>query len=294
LNADKFLEGLGSTHARFYFAAVHDLYVAKVRGNRPAAADARHELARVMAETIGAAEVLGAMMTLQAAAKGARFAAEQTVLPRVTLAEALDDLVARAPVTLRNAAERTAQKIAELYTEDRVMAFVRSAEDTVTREAQNFVSRAFREGLAENEAGRRISMAVEQVRELTEPWSEGYSRMVFRTNVNTAVTAGRFRQSQDPEVRAVVPAFVFDSVNDSDTRHNHGVLDGVVMAVDDPRWNKLSPPLGYNCRCQVRHVSVVELEAMGRLRDGSVIASSIPADGGPDPGFRHGGRPDLL
>ena len=295
MNADRFLESTNARFARNYFAAIHDLYVAKVRQNRPAARSARLRLASVIAETMGAAEIVGAESMLREVAKSAKFAAEQTVIPNVTLTEALDQFVERTPVTIRNAAERTAQRIAQLYSQEKVMAFALAAEETVTAEASKFVDRAFREGLAENEAGRRITMAVEEVRELSGPWSEGYSRMVFRTNANTAVTAGRFRIAQDPDIKAVAPAFKFDAVGDSDTRHNHAAMDGVIMSVDDTRWNKLASPLGYNCRCQLRAVSVVELEAMNRLReDGSVVASPIPAAAGPDPGFRHGGRPDLF
>jgi len=293
--ADRILESTGARYARIYFAALHDLFVAVVRGNKPAAADARKALGEAMAATMGAAELLGAREFLAGLEGRAHFAAEQTVIPAVTFDEAVADFIERAPVTLRNAAERTAQRIAELYSQDRVIAFVRAAEETVTSEAQNFISRALREGVGEGEAGQRLAMSVERVRELSEPWTEGYSRMVFRTNVNTAVTAGRFRLAQDPDVKAVAPAFRFDSVGDSDTRHNHAAADGVILTVDNTAWNRLAPPLGYNCRCQVSHVSTVELEAMGRLRDdGTVVESRVPGAAGPDEGFRHGGRPDLF
>lgn len=292
--ADKILESTGARYARAYFAALQDLYVAKVRGNRPAAADARKALGEAMAATMGAAEIIGARMTLAAVLRGAKFAADQTIIPNVTFAEALDDFVTRAPVTVRNAAERTAARIAELYSESRVVAFVRAAEETVTKEAQSFIGRALREGIGEGEAGARLSMAVERVRELSAPWTEGYARMVFRTNVGTAVTAGRFRIAQDQDIKAVVPAFRFDSAGDSDTRDNHAAADGIILSVDNPAWNRIAPPLGYNCRCQVSHVTRVELEALGKLRNGVVVEDRIPAGAFPDEGFRHGGRPDLF
>ena len=46
--ADRILESTGARYARIYFAALHDLFVAKVRGNRPAAADARKALGEAM------------------------------------------------------------------------------------------------------------------------------------------------------------------------------------------------------------------------------------------------------
>lgn len=309
---DKFLDDLTGRYAKHYFAAIHALYVAIVDRNAPAARDAREQLAECMAATMGAAEVLGAMVTLRAAAgpmarresmaaasrhRLLRFRDEpaQTILPRVTLSEALDDMVTRTPVTIRDAAVRTAQRIAELYSSDRVMAFVRAAEEAVTAEAHRFIARAFREGVDEGEAGRRLAMSVREIAQRTAPWSESYARMVFRTNVNTAVTAGRFRQARDPDIRAVVPAFRFTAVGDADTRPNHRAADGVVMSVQNPSWSRIAPPLGYNCRCRVETVTVFDLEANGRMHpDGTMREDRVPVTAGPDPGFRHAGRPDLM
>jgi SPP1 gp7 family putative phage head morphogenesis protein len=231
-----------------------------------------------MAETMGVGEILGASLLLQNLKRSAKFAADeptQTLLPRVTFDEALQDMVERAPVTLVDAAERTAQRIAQLYSEDAVMAFVRSAEESVTSEA-------------------RLAMRVDDIRVQSQAWSEGYARMVFRTNINTAISAGRFRQAQDPDIQEVAPAFRFDAVGDGDTRDNHDAADGLIMSVSNPEWRKIAPPLGYNCRCQVVHVTRSELERMGRIRkDGSLIEDKVPSGAFADPGFRHGGRPDL-
>lgn len=319
-NVGRILEDLTGRHAGLYVDRVQDLLVALVTNNRPAAADARAALAKLTAETMGVGEVIGASLMLGAAAgvqelqdatrqrfpradfaklRGEllRFEADPTqgLLPRVTLAEALQDLIDRTPVTIRRAAERTAQRIAELYSEDRVVAFVRAAEASVTRTAQDYLARAFREGLGENAAGRGLAMAVNTIRKRSADWAEAYGRMTFRTNVNTAVTAGRFRQARDPDIRAVVPAFRFDAVGDGDTRDNHDEADGIILSVDNPEWARIAPPLGYNCRCMVSHVTRVELERAGRIgRDGRVIESRVPSGAFPDAGFRHGGRPDLF
>lgn len=311
---DKFLEDVSGRHARFYFAAVHELFVATVRGDRTTASAARSDLARVTRETQGAAEIMGASIALRAAARAMTrpeaaafcrepgaliaFAADeqtQTLIPRVTFDEALADMVERTPVTIRNAAQRTALQIAKLYGAGTNVAFARASTEAVTKAAQQFIATTFRSGIDEGEAGRRLAMTVNEIRDATQAWSEGYARMVFRTNVNTAVTAGRFRQSRDPDVRAAVPAFRFDAVGDSDTRDNHGAADGMILSVDNPAWNNIAPPLGYNCRCQVSHVTRFELEAEGRIDDaGRVIEDRVPADAFPDEGFRHGGRPDLF
>lgn len=301
----KLLEDLTGRPAAMHAEAIGKLTVAKVRGDAVAARAAREQLEEVTRDTMGAAEVLGARATLDAVAAAStqmaqemppiQFGKDQSVLPRVTFEEGLEELATRVPKTIRNAAARTSQAIAKLYSEGRHIAFVRSAEQSVTKAAQQFLNRAMAEGMTENAAGRGLSMAVESVREITKPWSEAYSRLCYRNNLNTAVTAGKFRQAQDPDIRAILPAFRFDAVGDVDTRHNHAVADGLVMSVDDQRWSQLAPPLGHNCRCQIIAVDAGTLDDQGLLeRDGTLRRMSIPFAARPDEGFRHGGRPDLL
>ena len=299
--------------ARSYIDALSDLMVAIATKDQRATVRARERLNQVMLSTIGTAEVIGASAALRKAAavhaqmgtarfrashrELARFAAlpEQTILPRVTFEEAVEDMVQRAPTTLKAAAERTAARISQLYSEGRVVAFVRSAEQAVTERVQSLITQAIREGISESISGNLISMGVDRIREETEAWTEGYSRMAFRTNVNTGVTAGRFRQVQDRDVAEVIPALRFDTVGDVDTRPNHQAADGIILRAGNPAWGQLASPLGYACRCSVSFASMPELDRMGRL-DGNnqVIESRIPPDAGPDPGFRHGGRPDLF
>lgn len=318
IDVAKYLEDLTGRFAAPYTEALSSMLVAIAMQNRPASADAFDRLVKVQTETMGIGEVLGATMTLQRAARlvdSAEIAeafmrgepcdlrgmmtfagsSAQVVLPRVTLKEAVQDMIDRTPVTIRRAAERTAQRIAQLYDEGRVVAFARSAEAAVTKRVQALIVQAMREGLGEGEAGMRLTMGVEEVRKRTAAWTESYARMAFRTNLNTAVTAGRFRQAQDQDVRAVVPCFRFDAVGDGDTRDNHRAADGLIFKVDNPIWNKIAPPLGYSCRCSLSYVTLPELRRMGRVgRDGAVREDRLPASARPDAGFRHGGRPDLF
>lgn len=306
LDAGRILEDVTGRYAAPFAAILSDLLAHKARGNAVAAGDSRKALERIVTETMGIGEVIGASLMLRSAA--IVYARQQMrsgdpqwlfreggTLAPVTFEESLQDMVARTPVTLKRAAERSAQAIAKLYGEGRVVAFARSAEEAVTDRVRDLIVSAMREGWTEVEAATRIRAEVSEIRTRTEDWTNAYARMAFRTNVNTAVTAGRFRQAQDPDVRAVIPAFRFDAVGDMDTRHNHGAADGRVFSVTNTVWNRIAPPLGYNCRCQVSIVTVPELRRMGRLRpDGSIIEDTLPPDAAPDVGFRHGGRPDLF
>lgn len=311
LDPSKWLESMGDHYARFYAEALQDLLLATVKGDRAPIEDARKRLGNVISETMGVGEVVGAMMMLRQAAAVLRqdrpamlraerdrlmaFEASQSLLPSVTFREALDEMVGRVPVTLKDAAERTAGRIAYAYGQGRVLSFVNSADEAVTERVKELLVKALREGVGEGESAREIRTTVERVRQETEPWSDAYARMAFRTNVNTAVTAGRFRQAQDQDIRDIVPCFRFDAVGDGDTRDNHRAANGLVFRSDNPVWNKIAPPLGYNCRCQVSSVSVPMLRRAGRIsKDGKIQEDTLPASVSPDAGFRHTGRPDLF
>lgn len=310
IDAARLLEDVSGRYARPYAEAVSDLLVATVTENRTATRAAKKTLRDVTRETMGAAEVVGAAFTLSAAAKvrqGSDLRAHsdrvlvfsetpnQRILPRVTLDEAIEDLIERTPVTIRDAAQRTGQRIAQLYSEDRVLAFAYAAEETVTKQAADFLRRETTGGLSERQAIRELLREVDAVREKTEAWSYSYAQTVYRTNTNTAITAGRFRQARDPDVARVIPAFRFDSVGDTDTRDNHDAADGLIFSTGNTVWNRIAPPLGYNCRCAVSFVSLPMLRSLGRLKpDGTVVESRLPSTAFPDEGFRHGGRPDLF
>lgn len=312
LDIDRFLMDVEGRYSGRYLDAMTILMHATARQNESMRADAVAELESVITETMGVGEVIGASIVLRRAAAASieegehlradrnrliafRESGTQTLLPRVTFHEALQDLVDRTPVTLRSAAERTAERVAHVYSQGRAMAFAKSAEHAVTERVQALIAQAVRDGMSEADAGQMIRREVDYVREATEPWTDAYSRMAFRTNVNTAVTAGRFRQAQDPDVSELVPCFRFDAVGDSDTRPNHGAADGRIWRVTNTVWQRLAPPLGYSCRCDVHVVTLPELRAMGRVGpNGQIHEDSVPPGAFPDPGFRHGGRPDLF
>ena len=309
MNVDRFLANLTEYRARNYSDAVRRWLVAEIRGNRVEARAARDDLAETVNETVGVAQVIGADLSLRQAAAVltetdilarenrsamVRFANEQTLIPRVTFAEALQDMIDRTPMTIRDAAIRTGEAIRRIYEERRAVAFAYASEPAITEKAKAIIVKALREGVTETVAGRRLTESAEKILGRVGDWPESYSRMAFRTNVNTAVTAGRFRQARDPDVAAATPAFRFDAIGDSDVRDNHYAANGVILSIRNRAWNRLAAPLGYNCRCQISLVGVPELRRRGKWRNGAVIESAVPSAAGPDPGFRHGGRPDLF
>ena len=104
---------------------------------------------------------------------------------------------------------------------------------------------------------------------------------IFRTNIQTAYNAGRYKQQMRPEITKHRPIWIYSAVNDSRTRPAHAALNGVARRYDDPFWDTFYPPNGYRCRCSVRTAS--EREA---ARDNiKVDQADSTVDVQPDQGF---------
>lgn len=126
---------------------------------------------------------------------------------------------------------------------------------------------AFADNLATEADGLGISLS-----------DDSYLQTVFRTNVQSAYGAGRFKSFMDPAVQEARPFVQYRTVGDARVRPTHAVLDRGVYRIDDPVWQRIAPPNGYNCRCSM--VTLSEEEASGhRVRD------SLPRGYEPEPGF---------
>lgn len=84
---------------------------------------------------------------------------------------------------------------------------------------------------------------------------------IFRTNVQSAYMAGRYRQQLDNA--ADRPYWMYVAILDGRTRPRHRSLNGRVFRHDDPLWATHYPPNGYRCRCRVRALDAAELAQEG-------------------------------
>ena len=95
---------------------------------------------------------------------------------------------------------------------------------------------------------------------LTEipPWRY---ELIYRTNLQTSYNVGRYlQQVENIDDR---PYWQYVAVMDSRTRPSHAALHGLVLPADDPAWNVVYPPNGFNCRCRVRSLSERRLKQKG-------------------------------
>lgn len=214
--------------------------------------------------------------------------AETPVLPRVPFVEAVEDLVARVPEIIDpEIMEGRWREVAALYQTRHAFALAKSTELELTKKVQQALARSFRSGESRPKT--------EDIIAALGGWTRAYAETVYRTNLNTAFTAGRFRMAQVPSVTKVIGAFEFRAVMDGDTRHNHAAAHGLVASQFDPIWETYSPPMGYNCRCRVRMVDRFELRQRHLLSATGEVLTHKPAnfaDAYPDEGFERKHRPD--
>ena len=161
-------------------------------------------------------------------------------LERLPFAEALEELAARQPVVAR---DREAMRHA--YAVERQFALVRSADIEITRQVQAFLDRA-ESGGKSFDSFRAGFEALKQ-----DGFTASYAEVVFRTNLATAYSAGRFREAmKSPEVAPGKPFVVgleYRAVLDARTRPNHAAAHGHYAPLDDPIWLSRSPPYGFHC-----------------------------------------------
>ncbi len=120
---------------------------------------------------------------------------------------------------------------------------------------------------------------------------------IFRTNIQTAYSVGRYKQAMPLADRFFGQ---YDAVGDVRTRPTHAALDGKIFPLNHPFWNTWWPPNGFRCRCSViyLHKYTVEEEGLKVESDdptGKLIEPVDPVTGQkmparplmPDTGFAH-------
>jgi len=115
--------------------------------------------------------------------------------------------------------------------------------------------------------GKVIAVAPDggaEVAQLGSPWR---LNTIYRTNMQTAYNAGR--HAQQVAMQSERPHWQYLAVMDARTRPSHAALHRKVFAADDPIWQHVYPPNGFNCRCRVRALSDREIERRGLIVESS-------------------------
>lgn len=256
--------------------AIHALWVARLTGIGVAAA--RRQLIEAAGKPLALANILGRVELLNAlrAAEGGRGGRRFSRIDNLGIAPRFWDAVEA--LLSRNALlAPLAGSISDIV-EKGGIAFANAADEQVTARARDAIASSIAQGMGQQEAVRRL-------RESTS-WSDAYAQTAYRTVALTSYSDGLKRQAADPRLGGAIAGWRYSATLDRDTRPNHGACDGVVAALDDPVWEIITPPLGFNCRCAL--IPIARQEAERRWPGGVIPPARIPSGGGPDPGFRSG------
>ncbi|MFM9881237.1 MAG: phage minor head protein [Burkholderiaceae bacterium] len=83
------------------------------------------------------------------------------------------------------------------------------------------------------------------------------TRVIYQTNIATSYAAGRWRQLNDPDLKAVRPYWRYihaDGVVNPRPLHLAWGDSGLTLPNDHPFWRTHFPPNGWGCRCRVTAV----------------------------------------
>ncbi len=97
---------------------------------------------------------------------------------------------------------------------------------------------------------------------------------IFRTNVQSAYSAGRYEQMTHPDVLGDRPVWMYDAIYDSRTSAICKECDNVRLPADDPWWSTHIPPLHFNCRSVITTLTEQETRDAG----GFSRAPTVQAD----------------
>ncbi len=79
------------------------------------------------------------------------------------------------------------------------------------------------------------------------PANRSHVETIFRTNVGSAYSSGRFAEMTQPAVLAARPYWQVQTVRDDRQRETHRAANGIILPADHPFWRDAYPPFGYNC-----------------------------------------------
>jgi SPP1 gp7 family putative phage head morphogenesis protein len=100
-----------------------------------------------------------------------------------------------------------------------------------------------------------------------------HADVIFRTNMQTAYSAGHYKSMADPAVKKLRPYWKYVTAGDGNVRETHAAMEGRIYAADDPIWDVWYPPNGFRCRCSVVSLTKKQVE-----RSGTPVSTSPPRD----------------
>lgn len=90
----------------------------------------------------------------------------------------------------------------------------------------------------------------EKAAKVAKAFNDTWQRTEYDTAVLTAEATANYRRLR--RKKDVFPFWQYLTVADGRVREQHRKLHGVILPENDPLWDKIYPPNGWNCRCRTR------------------------------------------
>ena len=153
----------------------------------------------------------------------------------------------------------------------------------ITKDVQNLLTQALKNGWDYKKFKFELDRTFdeyaksnwEQQGTTSEKITDAHAETVFRTNIMDAYNQGRKEVLSDPDVMEDFPAWMLSCILDGRTRPWHADMDGATFLANDPIWDRITPPNGYNCREVIVPINKYDFTT-DMLWDESDIPSDYP------------------
>ncbi|MDD3895252.1 MAG: phage minor head protein, partial [Syntrophomonadaceae bacterium] len=89
----------------------------------------------------------------------------------------------------------------------------------------------------------------ERAGKVTDIFNKNWAQTEYNTAFLTAESSATYYRLK--EQTDIFPYWEYKTVGDGKVRDEHLALDGLILPANDPRWNRIMPPNGWNCRCYI-------------------------------------------
>lgn len=104
-------------------------------------------------------------------------------------------------------------------------------------------------------------------------------KTIYQTNLQTAYMAGRQKAQLEADA---FPYLMYVAVMDGRTRPSHAALNGRIWRKDDPVWQTIFPPNGFNCRCRTRALTPGQMMREGLTESAQPVIETREVNAGTD------------
>lgn len=132
---------------------------------------------------------------------------------------------------------------------DRAVSLTGEVGTLLERRVKEAAAQAIREGLPGAAGAQRVREAMQAVLGTLD--NPHLGETIYRTQLQTAYSAGRVTANRAPEIQEILWGYEYVTVGDDRVRPSHAALDGLRRPKDDPIWDRIFPPNGWQCRCSV-------------------------------------------